>query len=65
MFKSPKTTWTGISLILTALAAVATALANGNLDTSTIMAAVAALIGGIQGIVARDNSVTSEKAGAK
>lgn len=61
--KSWKTTTAGIAAIVTALAAVATAIANGQpIDWASTMAAIMA---GVGLIAARDNAVTSEQAGAK
>lgn len=65
MFRSPKTTLAGIGAILTALGAgvsqYAEAGANG-IDWATL---IPAIVIGVGLITARDNSVSSEKAGAK
>lgn len=60
--KSWRTTTAGIAAIVTALAAVATSIANGT--PVDYAAAIAAIIPGIGLIAARDNKVTSEQAGA-
>lgn len=63
MFKSPKTTMTGIAAVLAAIAGVLTAVANGTpIDWSS---AISAIIAGVGLIAARDHNVTSESAGAK
>lgn len=64
--KSWKTTLNGVLLILIAVATAAKALVDGdpstNPDYATVMAAI---LGGIGLIAARDNKVTSEQAGAR
>lgn len=65
MFKSPKTTWAGIGAILMVLGAAAEQYGTGGAQAIDWASLVPALVIGIGLIVARDNSVTSEKAGAK
>lgn len=61
-----RTTLAGIAAILTAGGACLTALTDGNPATDPDYAAlVAAVIAGIGLIFARDNGVTSERAGAR
>jgi|688.fasta_scaffold2358122_2 hypothetical protein len=64
--KSWKTTVAGIAAILTAGGAALTAISDGNPATEPDYAAlIAACIAGLGLLFARDNSVTSEDAGAK
>lgn len=64
--KSYKTTLAGIAAILTAGAGVLTALgSDAGLASVDWPSVTAAVISGVGLILARDNSVTSEKAGAK
>lgn len=61
--KSWKTTVTGVCAIIAAVAGAVTAIVNGNpIDYGSVIAAV---VSGIGLITARDNTVTSEQAGAK
>ena len=63
---SPKTTTLGILAIVGALCSAISALIDGNPATVPDWGAVAsAVTAGIGLIVARDNNVSSEKAGAK
>lgn len=61
--KSYKTTLAGIAAILVAAASVLTGLSDGTAVDWT--AVIGAVIAGIGLIAARDNSVSSEQAGAK
>jgi hypothetical protein len=61
--KSYKTTLAGIAAICTAAAAILTGLAEGGAVDWT--SAIAAIVSGVGLMFARDNSVTSEQAGAK
>lgn len=64
--KSWKTTVTGVAAILTAVGAALTALFDNDPNTTLDVAVTAsAIMAGIGLIFARDNGVTSEKAGAK
>ena len=61
-----KTTLWGICTILAALAGAGMALLDGNPSTGVdIPTVIAAVTAGIGLILARDNGVTSEQAGAK
>lgn len=63
---SIKTTAAGVCAIIAALAGACSALFDGNPSTSPDWASVgAAIMAGIGLISARDNSVSSEQAGAK
>lgn len=61
--KSWRTTIAGVSSILIAVGGILAAISHGAPPDWT--AAIAAIVSGIGLIVARDNGVTSESAGAK
>ena len=61
--KSYRTTLAGIAAILVAAASVLTGFSDGTAVDWT--AVISAVIAGVGLIAARDNSVTSEQAGAK
>jgi hypothetical protein len=63
--KSWKTTLGGVAAICGGIGMIAKMLSEGDYNAEKIMAAVAAIGAGITGLSARDNNVTSEKAGAK
>jgi hypothetical protein len=61
--KSWKTTVAGVGAILAGLAMAAKAVSAG--DYSHAPEIIAAIMAGFAGVFARDNNVTSERAGAK
>lgn len=64
--KSWKTTVTGVAAILTAVGAALTALFDNDPNTTLdVTVTASAIMAGIGLILARDNNVTSEEAGAK
>jgi hypothetical protein len=66
MKKSWKTSLAGLSTIIIAAIPAILSLINGQQLTDTEKMTIGALVAaGVQGLVARDNNVTSEDAGAK
>lgn len=66
MFKSYRTTIAGLAAVLTAVASALTALTDA--DPATVPqweAVVSAVVAGLGLMFARDNGVSSEKAGAR
>ena len=61
--KSWKTTLSGVAAILAALGGLAKGVSDGNYEI--VGASITGIITGIGLIMARDNGVTSEQAGAK
>jgi len=65
-FSSWRTSAGGIAAIAGGIAAIANALgAEGGVDVQAVMTGVGMVIAGISLLFARDNSVSSETAGAK
>lgn len=54
-----KTTLAGAATILTALGTLATNISNGNISSSTTATAIAAILGGLGLVAAKDGSSTS------